>query len=313
MGRTQSNQSFAEIPEGGVIGVDIGGTSVKGGLILPDGSRRLAKPLPTVLDLGAEAFLDGLADWIQEFDADCPFGIGVPGVFEPGTRKLAESPNLKVLAGCDLALEMGQRLGRDAAGIPVENDANLAALGEQWLGAGRGNDDLVMVTLGTGVGGGIVLDGRIIRGPLGRGGEIGHLSIHEGENASVACGCGKFGCLESFASASAAQRRAREAGLTPDLSDLAAAARLQAGPERTLLHEIGEDLGRGLAQILVLLDVDTFVVGGGFGAALDMLQAGIAAGIRERDFAERQPQIVNAELGSDAGWLGAARLVLVGQ
>ncbi|MDF1838898.1 MAG: ROK family protein, partial [Planctomycetota bacterium] len=82
------------------------------------------------------------------------------------------------------------------------------------------------------------------------------------------------------------------------------------GPERELLLEIGEDLGRGLAQILVLLDVDTFVIGGGFGAALDMLKPGILAGIRERDFAERQPQIVGAELGSDAGWLGAARLAL---
>ncbi|MFT4648934.1 MAG: glucokinase [Planctomycetota bacterium] len=305
-----SDQMLKAIPDCGVIGVDIGGTSVKGGLLLPDGTRRLAQPLPTVLDQGAHAFIDGLAEWIQELGADCPLGIGVPGIFEPGTRRLTESPNLKALAGFDFAVELGKRLGRDAATIPVENDANLAALGEQWLGAGRGKRDLVMVTLGTGVGGGIVLDGRIIRGPLGRGGEIGHLNIHEGVLAPEACGCGKFGCLESFASGTAAQRRARAAGLNPDLSQLAAAARLQAGPERDLLHQIGEDLGRGLAQILVLLDVDTFVVGGGFGAALDMLHAGILAGIRERDFAERVPHVVNAELGSDAGWLGAARLAL---
>ncbi|MDF1838975.1 MAG: ROK family protein, partial [Planctomycetota bacterium] len=189
MGQTNREQSSPSIPANGVIGVDIGGTSVKGGLLMPDGTRRLAQPLPTVLDNGAEAFFDGLADWLKGLTENAPFGVGVPGVFEPGTRRLAESPNLKVLAGCDVAQELGQRLGKDAASIPVENDANLAALGEQWMGAGRGKRDLVMVTLGTGVGGGIVMDGRIIRGPLGRGGEIGHLNIHEGAHATIACGC----------------------------------------------------------------------------------------------------------------------------
>ena len=310
MGRVISNPVTDTVPESGVLGIDIGGTSVKAGLLLPDGTRRLATPLPTDWKSGASGFLDKLAHWIAELGEDCPLGIGVPGVFEPGTRKLAESPNLKALAGCDLAAEMGRRLGRNPSSIPVENDANLAALGEQWLGAGRGQQDMVMVTLGTGVGGGIILGGEIFRGAQGRGGEIGHLSIHEGENAPFACGCGKFGCLESFASASAAQRRAREAGLPTDLGILAATARAAAGPERDLLTAIGTDLGRGLAQILVLLDTPTFVIGGGFGAALDTLLPGIHTGIRERDFSERTPNILPAELGPDAGWLGAARLAL---
>ncbi|MCA9000796.1 MAG: ROK family protein [Planctomycetes bacterium] len=298
------------IPQEGVIGVDIGGTSVKGGLLLSDGTRRLATPLPTDLGSGATPFLDALARWIRALGPDSPVGVGVPGVFEPGTRKLAESPNLKCLSGLDLGEELGRRLGRPAQNIPVENDANLAALGEQWLGAGRGQSDLVMVTLGTGVGGGILLHGRIFRGSLGRGGEIGHLNIHgEGQGAEP-CGCGKFGCLESYASASAAQRRARQRGLPADLGALSDAARRGPGPERDLLHEIGVDLGHGLAQILVLLDVPTFVIGGGFGAALDLLREGILEGIRGRDFAERAPRIVPAELGSDAGWLGAARLAL---
>ncbi len=295
------------IPECGAIGIDIGGTSVKGGLLLPDGTRHVSEPLPTNLDSGAGAFLDDLAHWIGALGCTCPMGVGVPGVFAPGSRKLTDSPNLEVLEGCDLAQELGQRLGREAAGIHVGNDANLAAFGEQWLGAGRGHDDMVMVTLGTGVGGGIILNGQVFEGPAGRGGEVGHIRIHEGELAPVACGCGNHGCLETFASASAAQRLAREAGLPTDLSQLADAARQSAGPARDLLETIGMDLGRGLAQILILLDMETIIIGGGFGAALDMLKPGIQKGIRERDFTARMPQILEAELGSDAGWLGAAR------
>ncbi len=302
-----SEQLHGMIPECGVIGIDIGGTSVKGGLLLPDGTRHVSQPLPTKLGSGSAAFLDDLAHWIGALGCTCPMGVGVPGIFVPGTRTLADSPNLEALVGCNLAQELGQRLGREAAGIHVGNDANLAAFGEQWLGAGKGHDDMVMVTLGTGVGGGIILNGQIFEGSAGRGGEVGHLKIHEGEEAPEACGCGNHGCLETFASASAAQRLAREAGLPTDLSQLADAARHGAGPARDLLETIGMDLGRGLAQILILLDIDTFIIGGGFGAALDMLKPSIQEGIRERDFTNRMPQILEAELGSDAGSLGAAR------
>jgi len=299
-----------QVPECGVIGIDIGGTTVKGGLLLPDGSRRVASPLPTQLGSGASTFLDNLAHWIGELGSTCPLGIGVPGVFVPGTRKLADTPNLGALVGCDLAQELGLRLGREAPSIAVGNDANLAALGEQWMGAGRGHENLVMVTLGTGVGGGIILNGQLFEGSAGRGGEVGHIKIHEGGLAPIACGCGNFGCLETFASASAAQRLAREAGLPTDLDSLADAARNTHGPERVLLESIGKDLGRGLAQILILLDIETFVIGGGFGAALDILLPGIHEGIAERDFTSRTPRILAAQLGANAGWLGAARYAL---
>ncbi len=208
----------------------------------------------------------------------------------------------------DLRTELSRRLGWPEACIVIDNDANVAALGEAQQGAGPAGEDLVMVTLGTGVGGGFVHRGQIFRGSLGQGAEIGHLFLHERSLCDEPCGCGRWGCLESFASATAAMRRARKAGLPAELDALCAAARKAPGPARKLLHAIGQDLGRGLAQVLVLFDPPTFVIGGGFGAALDLLLPGIRAGIAERDFAQRQPNILAATLGPDAGWIGAACL-----
>lgn len=291
-----------------VVGIDIGGTAIKAGRLGPQGEPQPAAARPTLIENGAADLCDRLADWARELGARAPLGIGVPGVFAPGTRTLVESPNLPALEGCDLRLEVAQRLGWAPECIAIDNDANVAALGEARLGAGRNAGDLAMVTLGTGVGGGFVFGGQIFRGGLGQGAEVGHLFVHDRERCDEPCGCGRWGCLESFASATAAMRRARRAGLTDDLSALCAAAREAPGPARELLVAIGEDLGRGLAQVLVLLDPPTFVIGGGFGAALDTLLPGIRAGIAERDFAQRHPQIVAATLGADAGWIGAACL-----
>ncbi|HRV80575.1 MAG TPA: ROK family protein, partial [Planctomycetota bacterium] len=239
------------------IGVDIGGTSVKAGRLHADGSIEPMEPMPTLLGRDPGDFLDRLARRIEELGAKQSVGIGVPGIFAPGTRTLAGNPNLKALTGIDLRTELGRRLGWDPSSIQLENDANVAALGEARLGAGREVGDLVMVTLGTGIGGGIVMDGKIVRGSLGRGAEIGHLVIHDRGPESVACGCGRYGCLESYASATATIRRASEQGLTTDLGGLADCARAGEGPERALLEAIGADLGRGLALVLVLLDLPT--------------------------------------------------------
>jgi glucokinase len=167
----------------------------------------------------------------------------------------------------------------------------------------------LLVTLGTGVGGGLVLGGKLFSGPGGMAGEIGHVVVDP--NGTV-CGCGARGCLETLASATAARRRAIERRLGDDLESLAAKARRSAGPERELFLDVGRDLGRGLAVALTLLDVRLFVVGGGFGAALDLLEPGVRAGIAERSYGRRADdlRIVAAALGPDAGWIGAARLAL---
>src|SRR5262249_4509221 len=168
-----------------------------------------------------------------------------------------------------------------------------------------------LLTLGTGIGGGLILCGELFIGE-GLAGEPGHLNIQpEGHP----CGCGMRGCLEQYASATAARRRALERNLPReapgDLKRLAELARTSAGPERALLEEIGYDLGRGLAAVVVLLDVRTFLFGGGFSAALDVLEPGIRRALVQWTYGERAASVklLGATLGPSAGWIGAARLV----
>jgi glucokinase len=144
-------------------------------------------------------------------------------------------------------------------------------------------------------------------------GEVGHVCI---DPLGPPCGCGRRGCVEQFASATAAIRRAKAAGLPEgspgDLELLAKQARAWDGPERALLQDVGRDLGRGLGVVVCLLDLRTFVIGGGFGAATDVLEPGIRAGLRDRSYGDRllHVRILPAKLGGDAGWIGAARLTL---
>ena len=194
----------------------------------------------------------------------------------------------------------------------IENDANVAALGEAWRGAARGERHVMILTLGTGIGGGLILDGELYVGE-GMAGEIGHVTV---DPDGLACGCGSRGCLETLASATAVRRRAEELGLPPDapgnLERLAERARAGEGPERELLERVGCDLGHGLAEALCLLDVRSFVFGGGFAAALDTLEPGIRRGVGEWAYGERvrEIRIARAALGPSAGWIGAARLTL---
>ena len=302
------------------LGLDVGGTQVKAGVVRSTdlghvaGSTLVARTvtLDTHLDDGVDAFLDRLAGFARELGPPIRIGLGFPGVFHPVTGRLVRSANLRAVEGRDLAAELGSRLGFPARAIDVQNDANLATYGEQWLGAGRGARDLVMLTLGTGVGGGIVLDGRLFTGPGGQGAEIGHTVLRsrapgEPEEEGLRCGCGAYGCLERLVSATAAQRRARRAGLDGDLEDLAARARRGEPGARALFHAIGRDLGAGLLSVSAILDVGLYLIGGGFGAALDLLLPGLEEAYGERDYGAAPPRILPAELGGAAGWIGAAR------
>ena len=291
------------------VGIDLGGTAIKAGAISETGTILDRRSAPVDPREGAGPLLDRIGEIARTLGAESRIGLGSPGVFDRAHGTILEAPNLHFLEGLSLCEEIARRLELRAEDVLLENDANAAALGEQWIGAGRGAEDLLLVTLGTGVGGGLVLGGRLFTGPGGMAGEIGHVVVDP--NGEV-CGCGARGCLETLASATAARRRAAERSLPQDLEKLADAARRGDGPERTLLAEIGEDLGRGLAVALVLLDVRTFVVGGGFGGALDVLEPGIRAGLDERSYGRRidDVRIVPATLGPDAGWIGAARLAL---
>lgn len=296
------------------VGIDLGGTAIKAGAVDEHGRVLARISAPTELERGSAHVLATIARLARELGAQSGprggVGLGVPGLIDRAAGVITECPNLKSLERIPLATELARALGCPRERVFLENDANAAALGEHWCGDARGASELLFVTLGTGVGGGLVLGGHLYTGSGGLAGEIGHVVV---EPNGRACGCGARGCVETLASATAARRRALELGLPPDepgdLEQLAARARAADGPERELCTAIGRDLGHALATAVSLLDVRTFVLGGGFGAATDVLAEGVRAGIRERSYGQRlaEIRIVPSTLGADAGWIGAAR------
>lgn len=295
------------------LGFDVGGSAIKAGRVGADGEvraqarRELSSP-PTV-----EALLAAFQSLRDELGATERVGMGVPGLVDPDLGGVRHSPNLTWLNDRPLRALTAERLGLPLAQVTLENDANAAALGEAWLGGGRGRANQVLLTLGTGIGGGVILNGELWRG-AGLAGEIGHLVV---DPDGPQCGCGSYGCVETLASATAARQRALSAGLPAEdpgnLERLNALASASAGPERDLLADVGRDLGRALGMVLNLLDVRAFVFGGGFSAALSNLAPGIREGIAERSYGDRlaSVELLPAELGPQAGWIGAAKVALV--
>ena len=292
-----------------LIGLDLGGTAVKAGALDADGARRVTRSAPVDLSGGPGPVLELLASLARELGVEQHVGIGVPGLVDAARGCVLESPNLAPMREVPIKHELARLLGIPDSGVALANDANAAALGEHWLGTGQSERDFLLVTLGTGVGGGLILDGRLYAGGGGMAGEIGHVVVDPNGRK---CGCGGHGCLETLASATAAKRRAHELGLSEDLIELARIARERDGAERALFHAIGRDLGRGLAMAVSLLDLRCFLIGGGFSAALDLMLPGVRVGLHERSYGARidNVRVARAGLGADAGWIGAARLLL---
>ena len=294
--------------------MDVGGSAIKLGVLARDGSERREDTLPVERGDAAAALFARTAARLSEL-AGGPLervGVGLPGLLDRAAGRVRNSPNLPWLEGVPVAEVLARPLGLDESAVRLENDANVAALGEQWLGAARGARELLLLTLGTGIGGGLILGGELFAG-AGMAGEVGHVTV---DPDGLPCGCGARGCLETLASATAARRRALELGLPAaapgDLVLLAARARERAGPERELLEAVGYDLGRGLAAVIALLDLRLFVFGGGFSAALDVLEPGVRRALGEWVYGGREPEVElrAATLGASAGWIGAARLAL---
>jgi glucokinase len=290
-----------------LVGVDLGGTAIKAGRIGADGQDRERREVAAHIEEGAESVCERIAQLARELGCRSSLGIGVPGLVDRARGLVTHSPNLAPMQGFPLREELARHLGLAPERVHLENDANVAAVGEHRLGGAHGRENVLMVTLGTGIGGGLILGRRLFTGTHGLAAEIGHLCVEPG---GARCGCGNRGCLEALASATATQRRAREHGLEPDLAQLCEAARGGAEGPRKLLRGVGRDLGRGLAQAVMLLDLDCFLIGGGFGAGLDVLLPGIRDGLVERTYGRERDSfhILPAKLGADAGWIGAALL-----
>jgi glucokinase len=262
-------------------------------------------------------------------------GIGVPGIIDMSTGMLRESPNLPGWDNYPVREDIERRLH---SRVILENDANCAAMGEFWLGAARDVDDVCMFTLGTGVGGGIILNGRIWHGMTGMAGELGHIAyIPDG----VQCGCTSRGCLEQYASATAVKRMAMQAIATGEAPELERAMTLNSElsayhvyqlamqgdkPAQRVFEFVGEALGTVVAGVINSLNLPMYVIGGGVASGWDAFAPTMLATIRKRSFvyaattpegqpaqAKRTTIITRAQLGGDAGLLGAARLPMVAE
>ncbi|RKY58979.1 MAG: ROK family protein [Candidatus Latescibacterota bacterium] len=306
------------------VGVDLGGTNIVSGLADEKGRILARDKRPTRQDLGFEGSLEQMRASIRAVmegatESVRAIGIGSPGPIDPFEGVVLEPENLPAWRNVPLV-----RLMEEAFGVPVflDNDANVAALGEQWQGAGKGIRFFLCVTLGTGIGGGVVLDGKLLQGFNGNAAEIGHITI---DYNGPQCPCGNRGCLELYASATGIVRRTKEKmererpdtvlwkrfdGLTA--KDISEAANDGDEFARAMYEETGFLLGVGLVSAVNLYNVEVIALGGGMAQAGEILFEPVRRTVRERGLpgVRDKVRIVPSELGDDAGLLGAARMAM---
>lgn len=303
---------------------DLGGTHLRVATVDRNGKIYYRQMQPTPKAEKPNEIVRALIDAVHESErmtAEQGGLISAVALAVPGTVNVAEgvvvkAPNVPCLDGFRLSAALESELEWP---VILENDANAAAIGEMWQGAGRGHRTLICVTLGTGVGGGIILDGKLWRGADGSAAEIGHIGVDP--FAGVACMCGSRGCLEVYASATAIVRMTREArpryptSMLHDTEDLTSQKIYQAGREGDELaievfRRMGVYLGIGLASLINVLNPEIVVIGGGLSNGWDLFEKHMHQQVIERAFPipARRVKIVLAECGDDAGLLGAARL-----
>ena len=304
-------------------GVDIGGTTVKLGLFTTEGEIIDKWEIKTRTENQGEAVLPDIADALKKKLAEKQIekyqvegiGVGVPAPVD-AEGVVQNTANLG-WGYKEVKREMEELSGMKAE---IGNDANVAALGEMWLGAGKGRKNIIMVTLGTGVGGGIIVDGKPLVGAHGAGGEIGHLCVNYEETDH--CGCGNTGCLEQYASATGITRLAnirlakddKESVLRgQEISAKTVFDAVKAGDAvaEEIAEEFGKYLGYAMANLAAVVDPAAIVIGGGVSKAGEILLKYVEKNFKERAFfANKDTEFVLATLGNDAGICGAAKLIL---
>ncbi len=307
-----------------VFGVDIGGTTVKIGLFTVDGNLKEKWEIPTRVDEGGKYILSDIAESLEKKmqekkiakESVAGIGMGVPGpVKEDGTVLRCANLGWGIF---NVADEMNKITGLV---VKVGNDANMAALGEMWQGGGKGYSNIVMVTLGTGVGGGIILNGKMLSGVNGAGGEIGHIQVNDTE--TEVCGCGRKGCLEQYTSATGIVRMTNIALNNTDRPSSLRTVQYVSAKEVfdaakngddlaiELVENHGKCLGKALAMIACVVDPEVFVIGGGVSRAGSIITDTTAKYFQEYCFhACKKTQFTLATLGNDAGIYGGACSIL---
>jgi glucokinase len=335
------------------IGVDLGGTNLRVAAVSHEGKLLEKVNVPTKTSLGPDRIIDEMCNAIQRVAAKYKesrefwgTGIGVLGIIDDQTGTVRKSANFPGWEGYPVRTEIERRLRSfgllgDNAHMILDNDANMAALGEQWLGAARGVPNVAVITLGTGIGGGIVLNGKIWGGMNGMAGEFGHVVV---EPEGVPCGCGSHGCAERYASGSAIMRMAREAVARGEASLVHAASSdpeigvksiydlaMQGDePARRIFQTFGRYLGIMLAGAVNVLNLEMYVLAGGVANAWDAYAPTMFEEMKTRSLVyaatepddplrgstspnDRKTIVTRALLGSDAGLYGAARAPLITQ
>lgn len=304
-------------------GIDVGGTTVKMGLFQADGVLCDKWEIPTRKEFEEDVILPDIAQSLQKKMAEknidkeqvVGIGMGIPAAVTPdGFVKQVTNLGWKQK---NVKKELEELTGFR---VSIGNDANMATLGEMWKGGGEGYKNLVMVTLGTGVGGGIIIDGHILTGTHGGAGEIGHICVNSSE--TECCGCGKKGCLEQYASATGIVRLAKErlngntdeTVLNPEyISAKKVFDAVKAGDKVAIeiAEKFGFYLGYGLADLGAILDPDVFVIGGGVSKAGEVLFPFIKKYYKKRAFFTcADVEFALAKLGNDAGIYGAAKMAI---
>ena len=313
---------------GYTVGIDIGGTKVLGGVVDQTGAviRRARRDTPTE---GGVALTQAIADVALELMNEEEIesvGVSVAAFISADRKTILATPNIKDWNGVNLDYELTTRIGLP---VVIENDANSAAWGEFKFGAARGKENILMLTVGTGIGGGIVVDSNLHRGSFGIAAEIGHLRIvHNG----LLCGCGAHGCFEQYGSGTALLRHAREAivanpdrsrnilgrgdGTIEGVKGSAITEAARDGDELALsvFKTTGDYIGAGIASLAVILDPEAVVIGGGVIDAGEILLNPIRTSMdKYMPFAGKHPhpQIIGAQLGNEAGLVGVADLARI--
>jgi len=304
-----------------VLAADLGGTNLRMAAIDCQGTILYRTRRETPRGECADEIVEAIVESANECRENCDgfqvkaISTAVPGTVNVSDGIIITAPNLTVLNDFRMVAALENKLGIKAV---LENDANVAAVGENWLGVSKGCKNSIYVTLGTGVGGGIIIDGKVLRGAGGRAGEIGHLCV---EAFGVPCRCGSCGCVEQYSSASAIVRIAKELEAQYPESALKNNAQLKAfevfqagtnGDELALevFRQMGFYLGVALTSLLNVLNPEIVVVGGGASAGWKLFMPQMQETIRRRAYggSSVRAKIVRGELGDDAGILGAARL-----
>ncbi|MCK5145810.1 ROK family protein [bacterium] len=306
------------------IGIDLGGTDIKGGLVDNAGKIVFETKIPTEAKKGPEHIFDRMSQLIQTLRDGAEaivagIGMGVPGQVDVDAGVLVEAPNLP---GVDRFPVMD--FLRERIDIPVilDNDANVAALGEHAFGAGQGVQHMLMITLGTGVGGGLILNGQVFRGAMGGAGEFGHMVV---EADGELCGCGRQGCVEAYVGTAGLLRAVEQrlsngeasslAGISSEKrrpKDLGDAAEAGDTVAREVFSTAGHLLGIAMGNVANLLNLERIVIGGGVAAAGERILGPARVGFAETALkvSLKSLEIVPAQLGNAAGLVGAARLAM---